>query len=161
MKTTQGINPCRAFIYIPKFCTISVIFSVFGSYTLVAVLHWWQVKFGMEELTKCPLLHAKFHPHLCNRSALRGEKPQNCPLSNAQVIKSNNKHARFNYVMCISKTLYYINVLLITNCSVIHWLNKNIKKQLWHTYVYAYMCVENKWLHHMKSDAFARSWYIG
>ena len=27
-------------------------------------------------------LHAKFHPHQCNVSPLRGEKPQNQPLSN-------------------------------------------------------------------------------
>jgi len=37
------------------------------------------VKFGMEEGTY--LLHAKFHPHRCNVSPLRGEKPQNRPLS--------------------------------------------------------------------------------
>ena len=34
------------------------------------------VKFGTEEG-----LHAKFHPHWCNVSPLRGEKPQNRPLS--------------------------------------------------------------------------------
>ena len=28
-----------------------------------------------------PLLHAKFHPHRCNVSPLRGENPQNRPLS--------------------------------------------------------------------------------
>jgi len=42
------------------------------------------VKFGMEEGTFgtfAPLLHAKFHPHRCNVSPLRGEKPQNRPLS--------------------------------------------------------------------------------
>ena len=42
------------------------------------------VKFGMEEGTEVeegPLLHAKFHPHRCNVSPLRGEKPQNWPLS--------------------------------------------------------------------------------
>ena len=43
------------------------------------------VKFGMEEGTDArtfgPLLHAKFHPHRCNVSPLRGEKPQNRPLS--------------------------------------------------------------------------------
>ena len=38
------------------------------------------VKFGMEEGTG-PLLHAKFHPNRCNVSPLRGEKPQNWPLS--------------------------------------------------------------------------------
>ena len=35
----------------------------------------------MEEGTYSPLLHAKFHPHRCNVSPLRGEKPQNRPLS--------------------------------------------------------------------------------
>jgi len=35
----------------------------------------------MEEGTYGPLLHAKFHPHRCNVSPLRGEKPQNRPLS--------------------------------------------------------------------------------
>jgi len=43
------------------------------------------VKFGMEERTEGrregPLLHAKFLPHRCNVSPLRGEKPQNRPLS--------------------------------------------------------------------------------
>ena len=39
------------------------------------------VKFGMEEGTFGPLLHAKFHSHRCNVSPLRGEKPQNRPLS--------------------------------------------------------------------------------
>ena len=39
------------------------------------------VKFGTEEGTFGPLLRAKFHPHRCNVSPLRGEKPQNRPLS--------------------------------------------------------------------------------
>ena len=39
------------------------------------------VKFGTEEGTLGPLLRAKFHPHRCNVSPLRGEKPQNRPLS--------------------------------------------------------------------------------
>jgi len=39
------------------------------------------VKFGTEEGTKGPLLRAKFHPHRCNVSPLRGEKPQNRHLS--------------------------------------------------------------------------------
>ena len=39
------------------------------------------VKFGTEEGTQGPLLRAKFHPHRCNVSPLRGEKPQNRPLS--------------------------------------------------------------------------------
>ena len=39
------------------------------------------VKFGIKEGTLGPLLHAKFHPHRCNVSPLRGEKPQNRPLS--------------------------------------------------------------------------------
>jgi len=39
------------------------------------------VKYGMEEGTKSPLLHAKFHPRLCNVSPLQGKKTQNQPLS--------------------------------------------------------------------------------
>jgi len=40
------------------------------------------VKFGTEVGTEGrPLLHAKFHPHRRNVSSLRGEKPQNRPLS--------------------------------------------------------------------------------
>jgi len=39
------------------------------------------VKFGTEEGTLGPLLRAKFHPHRCKVSPLRGEKPQNRPLS--------------------------------------------------------------------------------
>ena len=39
------------------------------------------VKFGTEEGTFGPLLRAKFHPNRCNMSPLRGEKPQNRPLS--------------------------------------------------------------------------------
>jgi len=35
----------------------------------------------MEEGTFGPLLLAKFHPHRCNVSPLRGEKPQNRPVS--------------------------------------------------------------------------------
>jgi len=38
------------------------------------------VKFGMEEGTFSPLLHAKFDPHRFNVPPLRGEKPQNRPL---------------------------------------------------------------------------------
>ena len=39
------------------------------------------VKFGTEQGTFGPLLRAKFHPHRWNVSPLRGEKPQNWPLS--------------------------------------------------------------------------------
>jgi len=50
-----------------------------GSYTLVVAPI--GVKFDTEEGTFGPLLRAKFHPHRCNMSPLRGEKPQNRPLS--------------------------------------------------------------------------------
>jgi len=63
-------------VYIPYFDQISVKISVLGSYTLIVALM--AVKFVMEEGT---LIHAKFHPHHCNVSPLRGEKPQNRPLS--------------------------------------------------------------------------------
>ena len=60
-------------VYIPHFDQISVKISVLGSYTLIVAPM--GVKFGTE-----PLLHAKFLPHRCNVSPLRGEKPQNRPL---------------------------------------------------------------------------------
>ena len=34
-----------------------------------------------------PLLHAKFHPHRCNVSPLRGEEPQNRHLSNLNIMR--------------------------------------------------------------------------
>jgi len=40
------------------------------------------VKFGMEDWTFGSLLHAKISPPSVQRVALRGEKPQNRPLSN-------------------------------------------------------------------------------
>jgi len=58
-------------VYIPHFDQISVKISVLGSYTFIVVLM--GVKFGTD---------AKFHPHRCNVSPLRGEKRQNRPLSN-------------------------------------------------------------------------------
>jgi len=64
-------------VYIRDFGQIRVKISILGSYTLVVAPM--GVKFGMEEGTF--LLHAKFHPHRCNVSPLRGEKPQNWPLS--------------------------------------------------------------------------------
>jgi len=63
-------------VYIPHFCEISVKTSILGSYTLVVAPM--GVKFGVGFGR---LLHAKFHPHRCNKSPLRGEKPQNRPLS--------------------------------------------------------------------------------
>jgi len=44
-------------------------------------LHPLGVKFGTDEGTFSPLLHVKFHPNRCSVSPLRGEKPQNRPLS--------------------------------------------------------------------------------
>jgi len=54
-------------------------FIYWGSYTIIVAAM--GVKFGMEEVTFGPLIRAKFHPHRCNVSPLRGEKPQNWPLS--------------------------------------------------------------------------------
>jgi len=48
------------------------------------------VKFGVEEGTFGSPPHAKFHPHRCNVSPLRCEKPQNRPLN-----KLNRPTGRF------------------------------------------------------------------
>jgi len=68
----RGVN-------IPHFGQMSVKISVLGSYTLIFAPIEWNLAFW-------PLLHAKLHPHRCNVSPLRGEKPQNRPLS-----KLNNR----------------------------------------------------------------------
>jgi len=68
VKIAQGIRPCGAFIF-----HISVKseykFQFWGSYTLVVAPM--GVKFGTEEGTFG--MDAKFHPHRCNVSPLRGK----------------------------------------------------------------------------------------
>jgi len=56
------------------------------------------VKFGTEEGTFGPLLRAKFHPHRCNVWPLRGENPQNRPLS-----KLNNRHFALRAMLPVNK----------------------------------------------------------
>jgi len=77
VKIAQGIR-LRGITYIPHFDQISVKISVLG------VLYPYPctdgVKFGLEEGPSVDL-RAKFHPHRCNVSLLRGENPQNRPLS--------------------------------------------------------------------------------
>jgi len=66
-------------VYIPKFSKMLAKFLVLG------VLYPYRctdgVKFGTAKWTFGPLIRAKCHPHWCNVSPLRGEKPQNRPLS--------------------------------------------------------------------------------
>jgi len=67
------------------------------------------VKFGMEEGTVGPLLHAKLHPHRCNMSPLRGEKPQNRPLSQLNTSRFELRNAAGNYgevPACLIKIKY-------------------------------------------------------
>jgi len=77
VKIAEGIRPCWAFIF-HIFDQISVKISVL----VVLYPYCWTdgVKFGTEEGTLDPLLLAKF-PHRSKVSLLRGEKPQNRPLS--------------------------------------------------------------------------------
>jgi len=56
------------------------------------------VKFGIEEGTAVPPLHAKFHPHRRNVSPLWGEKPQNRPPSNL-----NNRRFALRAMMPVNK----------------------------------------------------------
>ena len=86
MKIAQGVRPRGAFIF-HILMKSQQKFQFWGSYTLIIAPM--GVKFSMEEGTfspllhakKGPLLHAKFHPHRCNMSPLRGEKPKNRPFS--------------------------------------------------------------------------------
>jgi len=82
------------------------------------------VKFGTEEGTFGPLLRAKFHPHRCNVSPLRGEKPQNRPLSRPKrntgrfalraMLPVKNRH-NLKHALCL--TIYhnvaYSNVISV------------------------------------------------
>jgi len=61
MKIAQGIR-----VYIPHFGQIWVKISVLG---VLRPCRWWNLAWN-----------AKYHPHRCNVSPLRGEKPQNRPL---------------------------------------------------------------------------------
>ena len=69
-------TPLRG-VYIPDFGQIWVKISILG------VLHPCRCTDGGEIWHGgfSPLLRAKFHPHRCNVSPLRGEKPQHWPLS--------------------------------------------------------------------------------
>ena len=77
MEIAQGIRPCGAFIF-HILVKSEYKLQFWGSYTLIVAPM--GVKFGTEE-GKGPLIRAKFHPHRCNVLPLRGEKPQNRPLS--------------------------------------------------------------------------------
>ena len=59
------------------------------------------VKFGTEEGTFGHLLRAKFHPHRCNVWPLRGENPQNRPLS-----KLNNRHFALRAMLPVNKNKF-------------------------------------------------------
>jgi len=62
-------TPLRG-VYIPHFDQISVKISVLGSYTLI-VAPIYMVKFGAEDGTEDPLLHAKFPRQIASPSVQR------------------------------------------------------------------------------------------
>ena len=66
-----------------------------------------RVKFGKEEGTLGPLLRAKFHPHRCNVSPLRGENPQNRPLS-----KLNDRHLALRAMLPVNRHSYFWKSLM-------------------------------------------------
>ena len=92
VKIAQGIRPCGAFIF----------------HISVKSGEIWQGggTFG-------PPLHAKFHPHRCNVSPLRGEKPQNRPLS-----KLNTGRFALRAMLPVIKDKQWAKVVI-----VIHTIN--------------------------------------
>jgi len=70
------------------------------------------VKFGTEDETFGPILCAKFHPHRCNVSPLRGENLQNRPLS-----KLNNRRFALHAMLPVNK-IKARSVRPCTNCSL-------------------------------------------
>jgi len=77
VKITPGIRPCGAFI-LHILGQIWIKISVFGVLHAYRCTDGGKIWHGAGALG--PLLRAKFHPHRCNVSPLRGEKPQNRPL---------------------------------------------------------------------------------
>ena len=73
-------TPLRG-VYIPHFGQIWVKISILGVLHPCRWIDGGEIWHGGGDLPFGPLLHAKFHPHRCNVSPLRGEKPQNRPLS--------------------------------------------------------------------------------
>ena len=75
-------TPLRG-VYIPHFGQIWVKISILGVLHPSRFTDWGEIWRGGGDLRspQGPLLHAKFYPHRCNVSPLRGEKPQNRPLS--------------------------------------------------------------------------------
>jgi len=72
------------------------------------------VKFGTEEGTFGPLLRAKFHLHRCNVWPLRGENPQNRPLS-----KLNNRHFALRAMLPVNNSLIILHYIIIHTRT--HW----------------------------------------
>ena len=95
------------------------------------------VKFGMEEEegTFGPLLHAKFHPHRCNVSPLRGEKPQNWPLSKLNTgrfalramlpVTINVRRRIFRYVIRLLSDIGYYCIVPIIATDIIIWISSD------------------------------------
>jgi len=54
------------------------------------------VNFGTDEETFGPILRAKYYPHRCNVSPLRGEKPQHRPLSKLNTDACASRNATGN-----------------------------------------------------------------
>ena len=71
-------TPLRG-VYIPDFGQIWVKISILGVLHPCRCTDGGEIWHGGRDWS--PLLHAKFHPHRCNVSPLRAEKPQNWPLS--------------------------------------------------------------------------------
>jgi len=71
-------TPLRG-VYIPDFGQTRVKISILGVLHPCRCTDGGEIWHGGEDLRS--LLHAKFHPHRCNVSPLRGEKPQHWPLS--------------------------------------------------------------------------------
>jgi len=75
-------TPLRG-VSIPRFDQISVKISVLGLLYPNSCTDWGEIWHGggHPPVPSPPLLRAKFHHNRCNVSPLRGEKPQNRPLS--------------------------------------------------------------------------------
>jgi len=104
------------------------------------------VKFGTEEGTFGPLLRAKFHPPRCNVSPLRGENPQNRPLS-----KLNNQRFALRAMLPVNDLLWIVRRwIVVFMCSVVI--------VAWQQYIYSESVVYAKVPKEISSNQ--ESWFV-
>jgi len=105
-KSHKGYAPVGRLYYSTFWPNISKIFSFKGSIPLS--LHRWGWNLAR-------LLRAKFHPHRCNVSPLRGENPQNRPQS-----KLNNRRFALRAMLPVNYCKYTTVITIVITVNMLY-----------------------------------------